>query len=299
MSSIHQRCRGRWLEIWTQVFGISDKVLDGNHHPCPGCGGTDRFRINRKRLDHGVWFCGSEAKGGIDLCMHVTGLDFKAVVAQIEELVGKDDRPRERREMTQSELALELAAPLTRSAYLASRGIHEIPAGLLGVRALEYREGPEVLGTYQAILAPLIRGEKIVTVQATYLHRGKKAPVRVPKKTLPGPYETIKGAAVRLGGWRPGQPLGFAEGVETAISAGMLHGHDVWATLSTSGMESVEWPAGLQHGIVYADNDESLAGHAAAWKLAHRMKVKGVERVDVVFPPEPGMDWNDVLMRGA
>ena len=102
---------------------------------------------------------------------------------------------------------------------------------------------------------------------------------------------------MRLGDWRPGQPLGFAEGVETAISAGMLHGHPVWATLSTSGLESVEWPAGLQHGIVYADNDESLAGHAAAWKLAHRMKVKGVERVDVVMPPEPGVDWNDILMR--
>lgn len=293
---LHDRCRGRWIEIWTQVFGINPKVLDGKHHPCPGCGGVDRFRVNMKRIEHGVWFCGGEARGGVDLCMHVTGLGFRQVAEKIEELVGKSDRPRGRRELSLAELAMEEARPLTKSTYLASRGITEIPSGLFGIASLEYRDGKDVLGVYPAILAPLKRNGKIVTVQATYLERGRKAPVPVPKKTLPGRYETINGAAVQLGDWRRGQVLGFAEGVETAISAAILHGHPVWATLSTSGMKSVEWPSTLERAIIYADNDKSLAGHAAAWHLAHRMAVKGVA-VEVVFPEQPGTDWNDVLMQ--
>src|SRR5690606_26049379 len=119
-----------------------------------------------------------------------------------------------------------------------------------------------------------------VTVQATYLQNGRKAPVRVPKKTLPGRYETINGACVRLGSWKPDEALGFAEGVETAISASILHGHPVWATLSTSGMKSVDIPNGLKRAIIYADNDTNFAGHAAAWHLAHRLSLAGAE-VDV------------------
>lgn len=294
MAGLHDRCRGRWMEIWTQVFGISPSVLDGSHHPCPGCGGSDRFRINRKRLDHGVWFCGSEAKGGIDLCMHVSGLSFREAASRIEELVGKDDAPREQKRTIVDEI-MESARPLTRSRYLESRGITRIPEGLLGIRSLEYREGDSVTGSYPAIIAPLVRNQKIVTVQATYLDGGRKAPVRVPKKTMPGRYETINGAAVRLGSWSLGETLGFAEGVETALSASQLFGHAVWATLSTSGMRSVDWPPGLERAVVYADNDESLAGHAAAWHLAHRMAVKGIE-VEVKFPPKPGTDWNDYLL---
>jgi putative DNA primase/helicase len=35
----------RWTEILTNVAGIPPEVLDGRHHPCPKCGGTDRFRL--------------------------------------------------------------------------------------------------------------------------------------------------------------------------------------------------------------------------------------------------------------
>lgn len=295
MSSIHDRARGRWPEIWTQLFGIPAAVLNGRHHPCPGCGGDDRFRVNTKRIEHGVWFCGGEAKGGLDLCMHVSGLGFRDVAAKIEELVGKDDSPREV-VRTATDIAMSKARPLTRSKYLESRGITRIPHGLLGVPSLECRDGGEVLGSYPAIIAPLIRNQKIVTVQATYLQGGKKAPVRVPKKTLPGRYETINGAAVQLGEWSQPSVLGFAEGVETALSAMQMFGHPVWATLSTAGMRSVDWPTTLERAVIYADNDKNYAGHAAAWHLAHRMAMRGID-VEVRLPPDPGTDWNDVLLK--
>lgn len=292
-TTIHDLCRGRWMEIWTEVFGISPAVLDGKHHPCPGCGGEDRFRVNLRKLEHGVWFDGPEAKGGIDLCMHVSGLSFREAVERIEERVGKAERAD--RKPSPAEEAMAQARPLRRSRYLASRGLSRIPAGLYGIEALDYWEDGKVAGSYPAILAPLTREGKLVTVQATYLQDGAKAPVRVPKKTIPGRYETINGAAVQLGSWKRGEPLGFAEGVETAIAAAELHGVTVWATLSTSGMKTVEWPAGLRRAIIFADNDRSLAGHAAAWQLAHRMAMAGIE-VSVEFPEKPGTDWNDVLL---
>lgn len=291
MSSIHDRAAGRWPEIWVELFGISRAVLDGRHHDCPGCGRKGKFRINPKRIEHGVWFCGNEAKGGLDLCMHVSGLEFRETAEIIEKLVGKGKR--QCVERTIVDVILENSRPLRASRYLQNRGIEDIPPGLLGIKELEYRDGDKVIGKYPAIIAPLRRGSKIVTVQATYLHNSMKAPVPVPKKTMPGKYQTINGAAVRLGEY-DGEVLGFAEGVETALSARQMFGHAVWATLSTSGMRTVDWPKGLKRAVIYADNDRSLAGHAAAWHLAHRMAVQGVD-VEVKFPPEQGTDWNDVL----
>ena len=44
--TIKQAARGRWPEILRTLGGISADLLDGKHHPCPKCGGTDRFRFD-------------------------------------------------------------------------------------------------------------------------------------------------------------------------------------------------------------------------------------------------------------
>lgn len=36
---------GRWRNILVAIGGFNDDVLDGQHHPCPRCGGTNRFRL--------------------------------------------------------------------------------------------------------------------------------------------------------------------------------------------------------------------------------------------------------------
>lgn len=35
----------RWPEILSTVGGVARELLDGGHHPCPQCGGDDRFRM--------------------------------------------------------------------------------------------------------------------------------------------------------------------------------------------------------------------------------------------------------------
>ena len=37
--------KGRAVDILRDVAGISADILDGDHHPCPKCGGKDRFRL--------------------------------------------------------------------------------------------------------------------------------------------------------------------------------------------------------------------------------------------------------------
>jgi phage/plasmid primase-like uncharacterized protein len=46
--------------------------------------------------------------------------------------------------------------------------------------------------------------------------------------------------------------------------------------------------------IIFGDNDHNNVGQAAAHAVATRLR-KTIA-VDVMLPPEAGMDWNDVLL---
>jgi len=43
--TIKNAANGRWPEIFASQANVSPAILDGKHHPCPKCGGTDRFRV--------------------------------------------------------------------------------------------------------------------------------------------------------------------------------------------------------------------------------------------------------------
>lgn len=55
VEEIKRTATGRELDILRDVAGIPAELLDGRNHPCPRCGGSDRFRmIDRGR---GAVFC--------------------------------------------------------------------------------------------------------------------------------------------------------------------------------------------------------------------------------------------------
>lgn len=45
IDEVRRAAAKRWPEILSQVGGIPRDILNRNHHPCPKCGGTDRFRL--------------------------------------------------------------------------------------------------------------------------------------------------------------------------------------------------------------------------------------------------------------
>ncbi len=99
-----------------------------------------------------------------------------------------------------------------------------------------------------------------------------------------------KGSAIRL--CEPGDTLGIAEGIETALSVTALFGVPCWAAISDTILKGWEPPPDVRQVIVFGDNDENSAGQAAAYALAHRLAVRDRSaRVDL---PPLGMDWNDV-----
>ena len=83
-----------------------------------------------------------------------------------------------------------------------------------------------------------------------------------------------------------------AEGIETALSAFALFGVPTWAAVTAGGLERWTPPNGTERVVVFGDNDTSGTGQAAAWVLAKRLIVAGLE-TEVKIPEVAGTDWND------
>lgn len=82
---------GRWAEILSQLARAPLDVLDGRHHPCPKCGGTDRFRFTN--IDQGgsaiCNHCLTAKNGdGLSVLQWLTGDDFPAALARVADYLG-------------------------------------------------------------------------------------------------------------------------------------------------------------------------------------------------------------------
>jgi putative DNA primase/helicase len=133
---------------------------------------------------------------------------------------------------------------------------------------------------------------KPLTIHRTYLNGNGKADIKSPKKLMPG-VSNLVGGAIRL--FKPEEStIGIAEGIETAIAATQLSSIPCWAAISSSMLKGFIPPDGIRKVVVFADNDASFTGQAAAYHLANRMYVSGL--VAEVLIPEIGKDFNDYLL---
>lgn len=170
--------------------------------------------------------------------------------------------------------------------------LEHIPADLRFHPRLGYYEGsPEPVGHYPAMVAAIrdIEG-RLTSLHRTYLtDDGRKLEGREPRKIMTSA-STIKGAAIRLGKITDGRLL-VAEGIETAIAAGILSELPAWATCTAGGLEAVEIPPGVTVTIAQ-DNDR--AGRKAALALAYRLGGAVIADAGKVLGREKA-DWLDVL----
>jgi putative DNA primase/helicase len=100
--------------------------------------------------------------------------------------------------------------------------------------------------------------------------------------------------AVRLGA--PQETMGIAEGVETALSAMMLTGMTVWASLGGGRLHNVELPPFVRDVHIFADNDET--GRAVAYRASDVHRELG-RSVKIRRPPPQFKDFNDFIVADA
>ncbi len=84
--------RGLAVDVLNKVAGIPIDVLDGKHHPCPKCGGKDRFRLI-DRAEGAVYCnqCFNENNGDfLSAVQHFQNISFSEAVNKTAECLGVD-----------------------------------------------------------------------------------------------------------------------------------------------------------------------------------------------------------------
>ncbi len=319
-ADVHQLLgRSGWPFVLA-ALGINEAALSGRKNlPCPACGGRDRFTFDN-RQGRGDFYCRQCGPGsGFDLLMRVFGWDFRTALARVVETArlggpatspagtlssasGAPNAPPQTASAPSRPHARQLAllrascpiadcAPAVR--YLEGRALWPLPPGQAlraHVAADYWHEGARV-GRFAALLAPVVDGDGVLaSLHITFLDpQGQKLTDHEPRKLL-GKLTGHAACAVRL---MPANSdaLGIAEGIETALSASLIHGMPVWAALNTSLLAKFEPPPGVHRVAIFADRD--APGLEAAITLRERLD--GRCSVETHVPGAPAKDWNDIL----
>lgn len=87
---VKQAATRRWPEIISRLGSIDERILDGKHHPCPRCGGKDRFRL--VDCDAGAVLCNqcfSKGNGdGLAALQWLCQWDFVTTVRRVADYLG-------------------------------------------------------------------------------------------------------------------------------------------------------------------------------------------------------------------
>lgn len=290
---------GRWPSI-LPALGIDAAFLTRKQGPCVFCGGKTRFTFDDKG-GRGTWICTHCGAGdGISLLMKLKGVEFREAADMVRSVIGTATATPVRPERSEEALKAMLrkmwceAKPVTRGdaadTYLRNRGVgmDEYPKVLRTHPGLDYWDGGKKAGNYPAMLALVSDANgKPVSIHRTYLLNGRKAPVESPKKLAA---RIGHGSAIRL--YSATNTLAVCEGIGTAMAVHLGAFRNVWAAISAHGMETLVVPFGIKRVEIWADNDASYTGEAAAYALAKKLRLEGRD-VCVLVPPIVDSDWLD------
>lgn len=172
--------------------------------------------------------------------------------------------------------------------YLASRAITRTSSELRYHPRTPLGRG-RLVRHRPAIIAAIRQHGRLLAIQRLFLSSnplGLAGDLARPKLTLGRPL----GGAVALD---PAEPvLGLAEGIETALSASILLGMPVWATLGNERLARIALPPVVRKLILLADADRP--GRLAAYDAAATYAATGIE-IETLWPWHGLNDWNDVL----
>lgn len=90
IKAIKSAAAGRWPEIFAAVASVDPGLFDGLHHPCPKCGGTDRFRFIDPEAGAAICNqCFTTKNGdGLAVIQWLNGCDFNGAVKPVADYLG-------------------------------------------------------------------------------------------------------------------------------------------------------------------------------------------------------------------
>lgn len=285
---IREQYRGRWKSIHAHI-GISLKVLNGKHQPCPFCGGTDRFRY-ANQSGSGNYYCNQCGNGnGIELVMTWLNLTYKQATLEVRHIHGdvikkervmEESNDKNKQRLAQIHKGLHVIRPGSIQAlYLAKRGITVLPEQNCHAHAgIDYWSQDEngktiSLGKFPAIVSSF-RDEdnNLASYHIIYIGKdGEKPDLEVQKKILP-PVIPITGTAIKL--FKHTSVLCVAEGIESGLCAYFDSGFPVWVAGNANNMAKMKIPEGIKSVYIYEDADFSFAGRVASSMLANRLAIQ-------------------------
>lgn len=288
--------QGRWPSI-LEALGVEEKTLSRRNVACPFCGGKDRFRFT----DHegmGMWVCNQCGTGnGMQFVQKWENVDFVGAVKRVEALLPtatETVRPARVAPRERLNRIWKAANPVSYDdpvgEYLLTRTVwcEDVSTEIRFAESVPYYEDGVMIRGYNAMVARVRDGNgRPTTLHCTYLDDGAKARVSAPKKVLSAMGD---GAAIRL--YPATDTVAIAEGIETALAVHQHTEYPVWASISAGGMKGIVLPKSIKEVLIYADNDESFTGQAAAYALAQRMVTEG-RRAEVFMPNGVGLDFAD------
>ncbi|MGJ0579375.1 DUF7146 domain-containing protein [Xenorhabdus bovienii] len=301
---------GRWPEIF--AYYKLPPVTGKNHFKgkCPICERKGKFRIDDKE-GRGTFICACGERGDGWRLLHLTqGKEFKVLADEIDQLLGlhRDKVTPKPKVSTVADNRQKIITLYSRmpelkgtsaEKYLQSRGIYSNQP----IEQIRFcKKQPTYQGDYQAMwaLATDSRGQ-LCYLHRTYLDGDRKAPLDVTKKMMSLQEDSYlahaESVAIRM--FPVASTLGIAEGIETALSCKQIYGVNTWSTMNAGHMAKFLAPRGVKHLIIFADNDWSATGEAAAYACATKnLKANNdIERVSVRWP-DLG-DFNDLLQQGC
>lgn len=144
---------GRWPEILSAVGGIPIEILDGKHHPCCKCGGTDRFRTFTD--DSGGVICNQcfnkNNSDGFATIMWMLGCTFPEAVEKIADYLGvKSNRKKSAKSDPAAHPAKDLefmpwSSPMAKYFVVAKPGVTEESLLAQGCQMARYKRSHTVI----------------------------------------------------------------------------------------------------------------------------------------------------------
>jgi len=294
-----QAAQGRWPVI-LPLLGIHVPA-NGQHGPCPACGGTDRFRLDDK-AGRGTWICSQCGHGdGLDLVQRTHSISTMKAAQEVADVLqlspvrdalnapARKEAAKNAQPVAESVSTLLASCQAGQSDYLTAKGFINQPMPLTtqprNVGGIAFEAGSLVLALTN--IEGTVTGAQIISPLGD-------------KRLLAGTVQKAAfiGLNMPMDDTAPEQ-VTLTEGYATALTVAQLTTGVVLAAISANNLLNVAqavrgcWP---QARIVLAGDNDFYDGQVNTGRVSAEKAAKAVNGCITLPPTRHKADWNDFFL---